>query len=621
MGKKCFYDALKKAGETLLIFDNVEDYQQIEMFLPPMNVGYTDHDFTVIVTTRNQKFSRHFKEIILDPDTLEMRSDAIEQLTQETNCQRDVAARLAEALQYLTLAITQATAYIRNNFGCTVEEYLELLLKEQNRLRLLGVSTDDRYQYTVLTTWSISLDKLNEPTKAMIYMLAYLHPDQISAELLRLREDFDSNSIASLLRYSLIYPVSKTSVKIHRLLQEVVRNNMRTLDVATTPSVSTLIDVLSEFSKYNRQRISACAESAAHFEALERYSEDNTRKLNLNYHELLFQVALYYLDHDYNSAQVVRLLTIAQALTPTENFERHIKIRKHLAKAYVRLGNVEEARIIYIELDDLKNKIDEETYQEILLDQYYYFKAKNDRDNARMLLNRIVESAKTNSLKARCYAYLADLNNWRRAYLEKVINGKLEDLKNLPSWQTNNIDRKKAELEQFLDEFYKNVDENLDFLEKSLALQPNNNNLKERVRVILQLCHVVLKVNFPRFDARAVDLIIRLYQNELPNYDRRIYRNDFTNAAICLSKLFSRSTPEFDKRGLTSSFKQILQAEQRAIKADYGSESEEYKAISAHITKKQPSITDFFQRKRPAEEAPAGSSEIHKVLNRTSGKK
>ena len=135
---------------------------------------------------------------------------------------------LAEALQYLPLAMKQATACIEG-LDLTVQDYLkEFQAKSQ---AVLGYSAGDT-EKTILTTWSISVDSIMQKDKAMgelalkiLSAISYLNPENIPKSLLlsQASSKLDlSRALELLSQYSLI-KVNMGMIRIHRLVQETMR--------------------------------------------------------------------------------------------------------------------------------------------------------------------------------------------------------------------------------------------------------------------------------------------------------------------------------------------------------------------------------------------------------------
>lgn len=216
----------------LFIYDNADSLASNTSWWPRNNRG------NIIVTTRNRY--NHIGKA-LDVSVFS-KGEAVSFLAKRTGISGDhqKAFVLSKRLGYLPLALEQAAAYIRNN-DCTYGEYIALL--DEYKLELLeemeGVIN---YEQPVTATWEISIRKINrEAAQQLLYLCAHLAPENIEEQLfsenlkhlpLLLREGLSNYLNArkiwgKLAKYSLLQKQDSKSYSMHRLLQEVVRNNLK----------------------------------------------------------------------------------------------------------------------------------------------------------------------------------------------------------------------------------------------------------------------------------------------------------------------------------------------------------------------------------------------------------
>jgi hypothetical protein len=90
-----------------------------------------------------------------------------------------LASSICKELEYLALAITQAGSYIAHS--CSLGDYLQIYREDRSQLlQAHSVQTTDGYEWTVYTTWEMSLKNLT-PTAAMFLRLcSFMHHDGIS---------------------------------------------------------------------------------------------------------------------------------------------------------------------------------------------------------------------------------------------------------------------------------------------------------------------------------------------------------------------------------------------------------------------------------------------------------
>jgi len=238
---------LTAVSRWLLIFDNVDDLQIINDFIPSPCRGHA------LLTTRTNVTGTLAQSIEIDTMEAEeaafflLRRAKIIALDASQNDATDIdynqARTISHALGGLPLALDQAGAYIEET-QCSLLDYLnlyqsrrELLLKWRGDLAL-------DHPEPVATTWSISFEKIHMASPIAMELLkicAFLAPDDIPEEIITkgapdlgpslhhiATDPFKLNVVMKeLLKFSLIRrnPKSKT-LAIHRLVQAVLKDRM-----------------------------------------------------------------------------------------------------------------------------------------------------------------------------------------------------------------------------------------------------------------------------------------------------------------------------------------------------------------------------------------------------------
>ena len=179
---------------------------------------------------------------VLDPEV------AAEFLVNRTGDQdRQAALELAEKLGGLPLALEQAGAYIQAT-GDTLAGYLASFRQRRSEMLVRGEATG--YDSTVAATWSLAFGRLCQSApgaSGLLRLLACCAPEAIPLRLLlqprpglagrfggevavlaRLLEDplAAGDAVAALRRYSLVTPATEGSVLVHRLVQNVMLDQM-----------------------------------------------------------------------------------------------------------------------------------------------------------------------------------------------------------------------------------------------------------------------------------------------------------------------------------------------------------------------------------------------------------
>ncbi len=238
--------AVKRYLEThtdwLAVYDNAGLRDEIREFLPTQGGQ-------VVVTTRRQEWRDVGMRVEVDVFTQEEAIDYLKTLTCIQD-QESVMADLAKALGYLPLALNQAGVYIRKQ-KITIQQYLQNYYQcaakvLENRSQ---IPTEDSNTDTVSSTWQISLQAIEADEKRngephlslpVLQAMAHLHAENISRNHLekwlqeyKLVADQASAQLAldkviqHLSDYSLIYvDVNRKMVSVHRLVQQVIRQNL-----------------------------------------------------------------------------------------------------------------------------------------------------------------------------------------------------------------------------------------------------------------------------------------------------------------------------------------------------------------------------------------------------------
>lgn len=226
----------------LLIIDNLESFADIEAYLPNVLKGH------FIITTRDTNIDIGVKyplDVFSDEEAINFLKNRI----YGKGCKKEydfedfeiMAPKLVNRLGNLPLALEQAGAYIFVT-KCSITEYLNIL--EENGL---GVFDEDEnyatplyYEKVVNTTWNVSINNIaDEGAKQLFYLCAYMASEKIPINFfiqtrdklpIPLSDDlgnglFKNRIVTELRKYSLTGGNAEY-INVHRLVQEVVRNQL-----------------------------------------------------------------------------------------------------------------------------------------------------------------------------------------------------------------------------------------------------------------------------------------------------------------------------------------------------------------------------------------------------------
>jgi len=238
---------LENNTSWLLIFDNADDLALAREFLPSGGKGH------VLLTTRAQTTGGIAQRVEIEEMELEegalfllRRAKMLAQdapLDVASTTDQTKAKTIVKELGGLPLALDQAGAFIEE-VPSSLDEYLELYRKEGAKLLAErgGIISDHP---SVATTFSLAFKQVADRSPAaadLIRVCAFLAPDAIPEEVFTLVGAAElGDNLAKLLTSSLEFVLAikeagrfslidrnpaNQSINIHRLVQEVVKNDM-----------------------------------------------------------------------------------------------------------------------------------------------------------------------------------------------------------------------------------------------------------------------------------------------------------------------------------------------------------------------------------------------------------
>lgn len=237
----------------LLIWDNVEDLELVQRWLPPTRQG------ALLFTTRRQALGALAQGIELSTMTEEegvllllrrakvlppeASDEHVHQLRHRQTPTFLAAQALVAALGGLPLALDQAGAYVEET-PCRLEEYWELYQVRRAELLKRRGDTALDHPASVVTTWSLAFEQVartNAAAADLLRVCAFLYAEAIPEELFRdgaaalgeqlglvaadvflLHDVFRAVSAYSLVKRNL----GEHTLSIHRLVQAVLWEEM-----------------------------------------------------------------------------------------------------------------------------------------------------------------------------------------------------------------------------------------------------------------------------------------------------------------------------------------------------------------------------------------------------------
>ncbi|WP_425360803.1 MULTISPECIES: LuxR C-terminal-related transcriptional regulator [unclassified Candidatus Tisiphia] len=410
---------LAKNPGWLLVYDNVNNYREIEPFLPESG-GY------VILTTRQRYWPTKFSVLPIDIMTEEEAIKTIKTLIQRNIAEeQNTIKELVGVLGYLPLALVQAGAYVKQKH-ITILEYLDLYKKYETELLSDNTFLDETntYNYPVAITWNISLEAIVRDTKInnrppiaieLLTVCAYLAPNKISRKLLLkwLQTAYPhlpspqltlNKHIALLWQYSMINYDDNDNIAIHRLVQAVLRHQL-------SQSLDSKDNICSTLN-------------LRWFESLLRFFIDNEHEFKLtNSFQQLLETSRQFktkFKNKYNEDLAAMDLMISSVYFHQEKYENFLKIVDKVNKYLQKTEGLEilKCKILYV-------------YSAYFCKIGNYQKAEQKINTAIKRYNNIKvgKSIKNNDvrgLKAKLFYHKANLVLAKNKKANKIDRNKLE---------------------------------------------------------------------------------------------------------------------------------------------------------------------------------------------------
>jgi tetratricopeptide (TPR) repeat protein len=224
---------LEEKSGWLLVFDDAINEESLQALIPSKPKG------RVLITSRYapwRGFAVTIRMDVMNPD------EAVEFLKYriDRNEDRAVIEQVAAMLDYLPLALEQASSYVRSR-GITLTAYSRIF--EQTLEGLLDRKAETGYRKIIITVFLVSFEQTraeNPASTELMKLLSYFAPDNVPLDIFRknaklipepLGDMLSSrmalyNVLEPLLNYSLIARNPEEDLSVHRLGQEIVRDLM-----------------------------------------------------------------------------------------------------------------------------------------------------------------------------------------------------------------------------------------------------------------------------------------------------------------------------------------------------------------------------------------------------------
>lgn len=289
---------LGRRDRWLVVFDNAEQASDVAPYRPGGGAGH------ILITSRNPVWGEIATPLAVEELDLEEAAAFLLQRTGSSD--EETAARLAEELGRLPLALAQAAAYAEQ-VPLSLADYLDRYRRRHIELLARGRPLD--YPDTVATTWQLNFEALISVSQAAIQLLqiaGFLAPESIPLDLFSegpelLPTDlatavadqlaFDE-AVSALYRYSLVTR-DQEGLRLHRLVQAVVRDDLSAAETAVTiERAEEILRVAWPDRPQNPETWPRCAALLPHALTIAKHAEDCRVALQ-NTSILLNEVGIY----------------------------------------------------------------------------------------------------------------------------------------------------------------------------------------------------------------------------------------------------------------------------------------------------------------------------------------
>lgn len=221
---------------TLIVFDNIENKDQLSPFLPADYQGKllqfkANYRLLHILFTTRQAGWEGISVFPLGEFSENQAEDYVKK--QLLMAQKPHITALLEVVTLLPLPLAHATAYIKNGY-CSLEDYPHHFASHQ--LSLAKGSDVSGFENTVMTTFLISASQLEKRYPGTLFLLqavAFLSPNPIPLsvfEVLWQSKEYSSQqfqpAMKALLSHALVQGELETGLTMHRLVQAVLQRSI-----------------------------------------------------------------------------------------------------------------------------------------------------------------------------------------------------------------------------------------------------------------------------------------------------------------------------------------------------------------------------------------------------------
>ena len=221
--------------DSLIIFDDVRDYEQIYDFLPPQETR-----FKIIITTRKKDLAENINVLALEVLDEKSALDLIISFIGKERVKKELeeAKLLCKDLGYLPLGLELVARFLKRRQNWQIKKYRDRLKDKGLKVRGIQESTKDMTaQRGVKAAFEISWQELEKESQEIAYYLSLFEVAPIPYELIKKlcpiedEDDLEDLLEDSLINSSLLKDLGNQVYEIHTLIHQYLREKLETSDL------------------------------------------------------------------------------------------------------------------------------------------------------------------------------------------------------------------------------------------------------------------------------------------------------------------------------------------------------------------------------------------------------
>lgn len=220
------YRNISTISRTLFVFDNVDTYEELELYLP-----YQISNIQIVFTSRQTGIQITGLQVLqIDVFSKDDAENFIIKILRN-ECAEEDTRKLAETLSYNPLALRHALAFIKYERGeqghYQISDYLLAFKEHQNKAKEIQNNCIETTYF--ITANKLSTTKSGELALSYLKMLTYFQSQNIFLDIFLKKSETQHNSAIALLRdYGLIRMSTGTNrcISLARSTQDTIRREL-----------------------------------------------------------------------------------------------------------------------------------------------------------------------------------------------------------------------------------------------------------------------------------------------------------------------------------------------------------------------------------------------------------